>query len=216
MRTGHAHLGVDADANVIVGYLAERRPGTPLELGPGARLRSGTVLYGGSRIGERFTTGHHVVVREDCQIGDDVCIWTGSVVDYGCRIGNGVKIHTNCYIAQYSVLEDNVFLAPGVAFANDLVPGSANSAALMQGPYVGKGAQIGVNTTVLPYVRIGDGAIVGAGSVVTRDIPSGSVAYGNPARPVRPVSELTDNRGRAWTRRREPDDAGGAGPLRGL
>jgi acetyltransferase-like isoleucine patch superfamily enzyme len=190
----------DLDADVIVGYPSGRHPAAQLQLGHGARLRSGTVLYSGSRIGERFTTGHHVVVREDCQIGDGVCIWTGSVVDYECRIGNGVKIHTNCYIAQYSVLEDDVFLAPGVVFANDLVPGSADSAARMRGPYVECGAQIGVNATVLPYVRIGEGAIIGAGSVVTRDIPSGSVAYGNPARPMRKVSELARIEGRAWIR----------------
>jgi acetyltransferase-like isoleucine patch superfamily enzyme len=89
-----------------------------------------------------------------------------------------------------------------VVFANDLVPGSASSAALMQGPYVERGAQIGVNATVLPYVRIGEGAIVGAGSVVTRDIPPGSVAYGNPARPARRVAELLGIPGRAWIRRR--------------
>ena len=74
-------------------------------IGPARRLRSGTVLYAGSRIGERFQTGHHVVVREECEIGDDVSIWSNTVVDYGCRIGDRVKIHSNCYVAQFTEIE---------------------------------------------------------------------------------------------------------------
>lgn len=176
---------------IIVGHPVSRGDGSPLVLGNGARLRSGTVLYDGSTIGKRLETGHGVVVREDCVIGDDVAIWSNSIVDYGCRIGNRVKIHCNCYVAQYSKFEDDAFLAPGVTIANDLYPGDARSADVMAGPWIGAGAQIGVNVTILPYVRIGAGALVGAGSVVTRSIPDGMVAYGNPALVRRPVTELT-------------------------
>ena len=179
-----------ADPSVVIGYPADRGSGLPLDLGPGARLRSGTVLYTGSRIGRGLQTGHHVVVREDCVVGDHVSIWSNSVVDYGCRIGDGVKIHTGCYIAQFTVIEDDAFLAPGVSFANDLYPGDERSAELMRGPHVGARAQLGVNVTVLPYVRIGAGALIGAGSVVARDIPPGMVAFGNPAVVVRPVNAL--------------------------
>ncbi|HSL60111.1 MAG TPA: acyltransferase [Acidimicrobiales bacterium] len=171
------------DPGVVVGY----EPGRPVErglrLGVDHVLRSGTVIYLGSRIGDRFQTGHNVVVREQADIGDDVSVWTGSVVDYGVRIGDGAKIHTSCYVAQHSEIGPGAFLAPGVAFANDLYPGDEDSADLMRGPVIGAGAQIGVNVTVLPYVRIGEGTIVGAGSVVTRDLPAGVIAYGNPARP---------------------------------
>ena len=91
-------------------------------------------------------------------IGDDVSIWSNTVVDYGCRIGDRVKIHSNCYIAQYTEIGDDAFLAPGVTIANDLYPGqAATRRELMSGPSIGAGAQIGVNVTVLPYVRIGDG-----------------------------------------------------------
>jgi acetyltransferase-like isoleucine patch superfamily enzyme len=169
------------DDDVRVGYLPDRGCETPLVLGDGARLRSGTVLYAGSRIGARLQTGHHVVVREDCRIGDDVSVWSGSVVDYGCWIGDGVKIHANCYVAQYTEIHDGAFLAPGVSCANDLYPGQPASASVMSGPVIGAHAQLGVNVTVLPYVRVGDGCIVGAGSVVTKDVPGGTIAYGNPA-----------------------------------
>jgi acetyltransferase-like isoleucine patch superfamily enzyme len=178
------------DADVTIGYPAARHPGHPLALAEGARLRSGTVLYDASTIGAGFETGHGVVVREDCVIGAHVSIWSNTVVDYGCRIGDRVKIHSNCYIAQFTVIEDDAFLAPGVTIANDLYPGDEESAKLMTGPHIGAGAQIGVNVTILPFVRIGAGAIIGAGSVVTRDIPAGAVAYGNPARVSRQVADL--------------------------
>lgn len=179
-----------ADDSVIVGYPAQRSAGRVTVVGPGARLRSGTVVYQGVRVGSRFETGHHVVVREDTAIGDDVAVWSGTVVDYGCRLGNGVKVHANCYLAQYTVLEDGVFLAPGVVCANDLYPGDAESAACMRGPTVKAGARVGVNATLLPYVTIGAGALVGAGAVVTRDVPPGAVVHGSPARVHGSVAEL--------------------------
>jgi len=179
-----------ADQGVVVGYPVPRPGLGPLVLGAGARLRSGTVLYDGTTVGSRLETGHGVVIREGCEIGKDVSIWSNSVIDYGCRIGDRVKVHCNCYVAQYTELENGVFLAPGVIIANDLYPGDGRSAQLMAGPRIGAGAQIGVNVTILPYVRIGAGALVGAGSVVTRDIPAGVVAFGNPAVARRRLEDL--------------------------
>src|SRR3984885_15620141 len=181
-----------ADPNVRIGYPVTRADVGPLVLGPAARLRSGTVLYDGTTIGRCLQTGHGVVIREACTIGDDVSVWSNSVIDYGSRIGDRVKIHCNCYVAQFTDLEDDVFLAPGVTIANDLYPGDQRSAQLMAGPRIGAGAQIGVNVTILPFVRIGAGALIGAGSVVTRDIPAAVVAFGNPAVPRRAVAELPD------------------------
>lgn len=169
------------DPNVVVGYTCERSGTCEVRLGGDPCLRSGTVIYAGTIIGDRFQTGHHVVVREECTIGDDVSIWSNSVVDYGCRIGNGVKIHCNCYVAQYTEIADGAFLAPGVSVANDLYPGQSQSRDMMSGPWVGPGAQIGVNVTLLPFVRVGAECLVGSGAVVTRDLPPGTVAYGNPA-----------------------------------
>jgi acetyltransferase-like isoleucine patch superfamily enzyme len=186
------------DEDVVLGYPSARACDPRLVLGVGARLRSGTILYAGSRIGRRFETGHHVVIREENRIGDDVSVWSNSIVDYGCVLGDRVKIHSNCYIAQYTEIEDDAFLAPGVTLANDLFPGSEESARWMRGPSIGAGAQIGVNVTILPYVRIGQAAIIGAGSVVTKDIPDCSIAYGAPAVAVRDLSEAhVDERVRA-------------------
>jgi acetyltransferase-like isoleucine patch superfamily enzyme len=176
----HAVLGCGVQLNILPGRkLAQVKP---LSLGSDAHVRSGTVLYASTRIGHHFETGHHVVVREDNRIGNHVAIWNNTTIDYGCQVGSGVKIHCNCYIAQYSILEDNVFLAPGVILANDLFPGSKHAARVLQGPIIGKGAQIGVNVTLLPGIKIGARALVGAGSVVTQDVPEGAVVWGNPAR----------------------------------
>lgn len=190
--------GLEADADVLLGYvpaqgrLTQEPDACDLELclGAGARVRSGSVLYLGSCIGDRLETGHHVVIRERCTIGDDVSVWSNSVVDYGCRIGDRVKIHSNCYIAQFTEIGPGAFLAPGVTIANDLYPGQAASAQAMSGPSIGAGAQIGVNVTILPYVRIGAACLIGAGAVVTRDVPDGSVAFGNPATIRGQVAEL--------------------------
>lgn len=184
--------GMNADPSVIVGYVTDRSVNQELFIGRDARLRSGTVVYAGSRIGEGFETGHHVVVREQCEIGDDVSVWSNSVVDYGCRVGDGVKIHANCYVAQYTEIGQGAFLAPGVTVANDLYPGREDSREVMSGPSIGAGAQIGVNVTLLPFVRVGEGCLVGAGAVVTRDLPPGTVAFGNPAAVRGLVEDLVD------------------------
>lgn len=174
--------GLQADAGVQLGYSAARVAARLLVVGPDARLRTGSVIYLGSRIGARFQCGHNVVVREDCTIGDDVSVWSNSVLDYGCRVGDRAKIHSNCYVAQFTEIGPDAFLAPGVTLANDLYPGQHESAERMAGPCIGPAAQIGVNATILPFVRIGAGCLIGAGAVVARDIPDGTVAFGNPAR----------------------------------
>lgn len=175
--------GYSIDENVIVGYLPSRKvKNDKLVIGVQAKIRSGTVIYLGSTIGSNLQTGHNVVIREENKIGNDFAIWNNSTIDYGCKIGNNAKIHCNCYIAQFSILEDDVFLAPGVTFANDMHPGCKFSHDCLRGPTVKKGARIGVKTTILPYVVIGEKSLIGSGSVVTRDIPAESVAYGNPAR----------------------------------
>lgn len=188
--------GATLDAGVQVGYptgraIAERA----LVVGPGAMLRTGTVIYEGSRIGGGLQTGHNVVIREENVLGAGVQVWSNSVIDYGCVIGDRVKIHSNCYIAQFTTIGDDCFLAPGVTVANDIHPGCAFSQPCMQGPTLEAGVQVGVNATLLPFIRIGAGAIIAAGAVVTANVPAGSVVAGNPARVVRQREELVCSTG---------------------
>jgi len=175
--------GAVVDPSAVIGYLSPRSGVSQiLKLGRDARVRSGTVIYAGSEIGDYLETGHNSVIREENIIGDHFSIWNNSVVDYGCKIGDNVKIHCNVYVAQFTAIEDDVFIAPGVKIANDYHPGCPDSKKCMKGPTLKKGCKVGVNSTLLPYVTIGEGSLIGSGSVVTRDIPPGVLAYGNPAR----------------------------------
>ena len=173
--------GAQVDSDVILGYPTGRSiEAAGVAIGPFCVIRSGSVIYDAVKIGERFQSGHSVIIREENSIGNWVEIWSHSVVDYGCRIGNNVKIHTNVYIPQYTLIEDNVFIAPGCCFANDKYPLSPH----LHGPQVKKGARIGVNVILLPGVVVGENALVGAGSVVTKDVGPGVVVAGNPARVI--------------------------------
>ena len=181
--------GTHVDSGVVLGYKTGRKIlDEGLSIGRNGILRAGTIVYGGSKIGDEFQTGHNTVIREENVIGDRVWIWSNTVVDYGCVIGNRVRIHSNVYVSQFTVIEDDVFIAPCVAIANDLYP--VSSAEHLRGPVIKKGARIGISVTLLPGVVIGDGALIGAGSVVTRDIPAHSVAVGNPAKVIKRVDEI--------------------------
>jgi acetyltransferase-like isoleucine patch superfamily enzyme len=192
VRQEFVRLGKDAiiEEAVILGYSPSRGAETILTIGPGARVRSGSVIYGGSRIGCNLETGHNVVIREENNIGDNFRIWNNSVIDYGCTIGSNVKIHNKVYVAQFTVIEDDVFIAPGVTLANDIHPGCPDALKCMRGPCINKGAQIGINCSVLPRIIIGEYSVIGAGSVVTRDIPPGVVAYGNPAQVICDIGDI--------------------------
>lgn len=191
--------GALVDDGVRLAYLSPRPDiDRVLRIGTGAKIRSGTVIYAGTTIGDHLETGHNVVIREENKIGAHFSIWNNSVVDYDCAIGDNVKIHCNCYVAQFTTIEDEVFLAPGVTIANDIHPGCPDSKPCMKGPTIKRGAKIGVNVTILPYVVIGERCLVGSGAVVTRDVPPDSVVFGNPARvhgsiyDLRCVTEIRD------------------------
>ena len=180
LEVGEGHK---IDENVLLGY----KPGRNIAdlktiIGKNAIIRSGSVIYASCKIGDDLETGHNVVIREENVIGDGFKIWNNSVVDYGCNIGNNVKIHSDCYIAQFTTIDDDVFIAPGVVTANDLHPNCGYLKECMKGPTIKAGALIGINTAILPYVVIGERALIGSGSVITKDIPSEAVAYGNPAK----------------------------------
>lgn len=171
-----------------VGYLHTRKISSlDLIIGDNAIVRTGSVLYAGSKIGNNLETGHNVIIREENLIGDDLNIWSNSVVDYGCRIGKNVRIHNNCYIAQFTEIEDDVFIGPGVIVTNDPHPVCMKC---MKGPLIKRGVRIGANVTLLPRITVGEYSLVGAGSVVTKDVPPRSVVCGNPARVIKSIDEL--------------------------
>jgi len=181
------------DKDVILGYKTCRKiKDESLIIGNNPIIRSGTVIYQGCRIGNNLETGHNVTIREENTFGDNVSIWSNSLVDYGCVIGNNVKIHANVYIAQFTIIEDDVFIAPGVITGNDPCPVCTKC---MKGPTIKKGAKIGINVSLLPHVVVGEFSLIGAGSVVTKNIPPYSLAYGNPAVVVKKITEVKCKKG---------------------
>lgn len=179
------------DKSAVLGYKPNRKiANDKLIIGNKAIVRTGTVIYLGSVIGNNFETGHNVVIREENTIGNNLNIWNNSTIDYGCKIGSNVKIHCNCYIAQFTSIEEGVFIAPGVIVTNDIHPGCEFFRKCMHGPAIKKGAQIGAGSIIFPFITIGEKALIGAGSVVTKDIPAESVAYGNPAKVIGSIYDL--------------------------
>ena len=183
----------ELDKTVILNYPTRRKiKNRILIIGDNVKIRSGTVIYEGSHIGNNFESGHNVVIREENMIGNNVSVWSNTVIDYGCLIGNNVKIHANSYIAQFTTIEDEVFIAPGVIISNDLCPPCTKC---MKGPTIKRGAKIGINVTILPHLIIGEFSLIGAGSVVSKDIPAYSLVYGASAKVVKKVTDIRCKKG---------------------
>ncbi len=162
----------------------------PLAVGPAGVIRPFTTIYAGTVIGARFNSGQGASIREENVIGDDCSVGTHAVLEYGNRIGNGSRVHSGCFLEAVTVGE-HVFLGPNVVFTDDPHPPCPRYRECKGGVIVEDYAKIGANSTVLPGVRIGRGSLVGAGSVVTEDVPPGMVAAGSPARVIKRVDELT-------------------------
>jgi acetyltransferase-like isoleucine patch superfamily enzyme len=163
----------------------------PLTIGADAVIRAFTTLYAGSSFGERLQTGQGASVRERNHVGDDVSVGTNAVLEFGNHIGSRVRIHSGCFL-EMATLEDDVFVGPNVVFTDD--PHPMNCPRYQEcrgGAVVRRLARIGANATLLPGVEVGEGALVGAGAVVVKDVPAGMVIAGNPARVVKAVAELT-------------------------
>lgn len=190
----NVHLGKNCDIGdyVVIGLPPKGRRNGELKtiIGDNAVIRSHTVIYAGNVIGNNFQTGHQVMIREENRIGHDVSIGTNSVVEHHVIMADGVRMQSTCFVPEYSVLEKDAWLGPNVVITNARYPRSKRVKQTLKGATIGKNAKIGANCTLLPAVKIGDNALIGAGSVVTKDIPAGTVAYGNPAQVQKKVSEL--------------------------
>jgi acetyltransferase-like isoleucine patch superfamily enzyme len=162
----------------------------PTVVGPNAVIRSHSVIYAGNVIGRNFQTGNKVNIRESNRIGDDVSVGTLSVIEHHVEIADKVRIHTQVFIPEYSVLEEGCWIGPNVVFTNAKYPLAPGVKDQLAGPVIRRGAKIGANVTLLPGVIVGENALVGAGSVVVRDVPPGAVVVGNPGRIIGQVSEL--------------------------
>jgi acetyltransferase-like isoleucine patch superfamily enzyme len=169
---------------------AKREPLPPAELGKDTIVSTGAIVFAGSRIGARVIIGDQSCVRERVTVGDDVVLGRGSLVENDTTIGAMSRIQAHAYITAYSTLEEHVFVAPCVVTTNDNFMGrTERRLELLEGPTIRRGARVGGGATLCPGVVIGEEAFVGAGAVVTKDVPDRVMVVGNPARVLRDVPE---------------------------
>jgi len=139
------------------------------------------------RIGEGTRIWQFVVVLPGAVIGRDGNICSHCFIENQVVVGDRVTVKCGVQLWDGVTLEDDVFVGPNVTFTNDPQPRSRNATAKLLPTLVKKGASIGANATILPGLTIGEGAMVGAGSVVTKDVPPRTLVVGNPARVIRPL-----------------------------
>jgi len=135
-----------------------------------------------AKVGKGTRIWHQAQVRENAAIGENCNIGKGVYIDFGVEIGNNCKIQNYVSIYHGVKIEDDVFVGPGVAFTNDFYPRAFIwSDEKVVSTLVKKGASIGANSTIICGITVGEYAMIGAGSVVTKDVPDHGLAYGNPA-----------------------------------
>lgn len=156
-------------------------------IGSNSILRSHSVVYAGNRIGENFQTGNKANIRELNEIGNNVSIGTLSVIEHHVKIEDNVRIHSQVFIPEYSILKNDSWVGPNVVFTNAKHPKSPNVKNELIGPTLERFARVGANSTLLPGVIIGENSLVGAGSVVTRDVVSNTIVAGNPAKKMKDI-----------------------------
>ena len=196
--------GVKILENAVVGKqpslsprsTTKREPLAPTEIGDGTIVSTGAIVFAGSRIGARVILGDQSCVRERVVVGDDVVLGRDSLIENDTTVGAMTKIQAMAYITAYSTLEEQVFIAPCVVTTNDNFMGRTERRhELIKGPTIRRGARVGGGAVLCPGVEIGEEAFVGAGAVVTKDVPPRMLVVGSPARILRAVAddELLEN-----------------------
>lgn len=182
---------------VVLGKRPRLRPGSSaagvtlpdLVLGEGVTVCCGAVVYAGASIAAGVIIGDQTQVRESSRIGARSVVGRASCIDFNATVGERVLIQTGVYVTSFTVVEDDVFLGPGVMMTNDNTMGRHAKGEPLEGPVVRRAARVGGATVLAPGVEIGEEAFVGAGAVVTRDVAARSVVIGVPARPIRGVTD---------------------------
>jgi acetyltransferase-like isoleucine patch superfamily enzyme len=169
---------------------AKRDPLPPTTIGDNTIISTGAVVFAGSRIGADCIVGDQSCIRERVTMADDCILGRGSLIENDTSIGKGTRIQAEAYITAYSTLEEDVFIAPCVVTTNDNFMGRTEKRkALMKGPTIRRGARVGGGAILLPGVEVGEEAFVGAGAVVTKDVPARKLVVGSPARVLRDVAD---------------------------
>ncbi len=161
----------------------------PLRVGSGATICAGAVVLVGARIEDGAVIGDQAHVRERAVVGEGSAIGRGTAVDNDVTIGQRVKVQTGCYLTAGTLVEDDVFVAPGVTTLNDDTMGRHGPDDELRGPFLRRACRVGGAAVLLPGVEVGEEAFVAAGAVVVRDVPARAVVAGVPSREIRIVPD---------------------------
>jgi acetyltransferase-like isoleucine patch superfamily enzyme len=190
--------GVRVLENAVVGKqpslgsrsTAKRAPLPPARIGDGTVVSTGAIVFAGTTIGANCIVGDQSCIRERVDLGDDCILGRGSLIENDTTVGDRTKIQAEAYVTAYSTLEEDVFIAPCVVTTNDNFMGrTERRLELMKRPTIRRGARVGGGAILLPGIEVGEEAFVGAGAVVTRDVPPRMLVVGSPARVLREVPD---------------------------
>ena len=146
--------GVVVEDYCVIGLPFKGIEGEQTVIGDGSVVRAGTYIYAGNQIGRNFQTGNKANIRELNVIGDDVSIGTLSVIEHHVTIGNDVRIHTQVFVPEYTILEESCWLGPNVVLTNARYPKHPSVKDELKGACIKQNAKIGANTTLLPVLQL--------------------------------------------------------------
>lgn len=149
----------------------------PVKLGDNIIICSNAVIYKGNIIGDNCFIGHNAILRESNIIGNNIKIGSNVEIAFNVEISDNTNIHSNTFICENTKIGANVFIGPNVNFLNSKFPVQKNSKKLLKSPVICENVTIGGGVTLLPGVVIGKNTLIGAGSVITKDIPPNSIVY---------------------------------------
>jgi len=199
--------GVRVDDNTVIGKSPMRAKRSifkteknlePAQIGDFCLIGAQVILYQGCYIGSHVLIADSAAVRENVSVGEYTIVGRGVTIENLTKVGKKCKLETGSYITAYSEIEDYCFIAPMVTTTNDNYLGRTEERFKhFKGVHIKLGGRIGANATILPGKTIGKDAVVGAGAVVTKDVPDRRVVIGAPAKDFgeTPESQLLENQG---------------------
>lgn len=183
--------------NCIIGeptssyYTSNSHQNSPTKIGCNALIRSHAIIYEDVSIGDDFQSGHRITIREKTTIGNNCSVGTNCDLQGFLTIGNYCHLHSEVHLCQFSKLGNFVFIYPGVILANDKHPPTEKAV----GPRIGNYTQVGIQSSIIGNVNIGENCLIGASSVVAKDFDDFSFIVGSPAKLKDDVRNLRSENG---------------------
>jgi acetyltransferase-like isoleucine patch superfamily enzyme len=163
--------------------------GAGVEIGPDVLIGGYVVIHAGVEIGAGARVGDHAQIRDRAKIGPGATVGSLSSVDPDVTVGARASVQARCYLSAGTVVEDDVFIGPGVTLANDNTMDRHPAEMELEGPLLRRACRVGAGVVVCPAIEIGEEAFVAAGAVVVADVAPRSVVMGVPARSIRQVPD---------------------------